>query len=128
MDINYIGLIIAVVTFFTIGIFHPIVIKWEYHFGTKGWWIFLLAGLGFIAGSLFTESQTLSTVLGVIGCSCLWSILEIFEQRERVLKGWFPMNPERAHEYGEDAAKMKAELNKKADSTEEASDRPSEQQ
>ena len=27
------------------------------------------------------------------------SIKEIFDQRKRVLKGWFPMNPKRKHEY-----------------------------
>ena len=26
-------------------------------------------------------------------------ILELFEQRERVRKGWFPMNPKRKDEY-----------------------------
>ncbi|MBQ3875694.1 MAG: DUF4491 family protein, partial [Bacteroidaceae bacterium] len=31
---NYIGLITAVATFLIIGVFHPIVIKGEYHFGT----------------------------------------------------------------------------------------------
>ncbi len=31
--------------------------------------------------------------------SSFWTIKEIFEQRERVLKGWFPMNPKRKHEY-----------------------------
>lgn len=96
---QYIGLIVAVVTFITIGFFHPIVIKWEYHFGTKGWWLFLLAGLSLIAGSLFVNDFIISTLLGVVGCSCLWSILEIFQQRKRVLKGWFPMNPKRKHEY-----------------------------
>lgn len=96
---NFIGLIIAVITFLTIGIFHPIVIKAEYYFGTHCWWAFLLAGIAFICGSLFVENQVASTILGVIGCSCLWSILEIFEQRQRVLKGWFPMNPKRKHEY-----------------------------
>lgn len=96
---NFIGLIIAIVTFLTIGVFHPIVIKAEYYFGTKCWWYFLFAGIIFICGSLFVENQTVSTILGVIGCSCLWSILEIFEQRQRVLKGWFPMNPKRKNEY-----------------------------
>lgn len=96
---NFIGLIIAVITFLTIGIFHPIVIKAEYYFGTRCWWVFLLAGIAFICGSLFVENQVASTILGVIGCSCLWSILEIFEQRQRVLKGWFPMNPKRKDEY-----------------------------
>lgn len=32
---NFIGLITAIATFIIIGIFHPIVIKSEYHFGVK---------------------------------------------------------------------------------------------
>lgn len=96
---NYIGLVIAVATFLTIGIFHPIVIKSEYYYGTRCWWVFLFLGILFIALSLFVEEQVLSTILGVIGCSCLWSILEIFEQKERVKKGWFPMNPKRKKDY-----------------------------
>jgi len=96
---NFIGLIIAVVTFLVIGIFHPIVIKSEYHFGVKCWWVFLISGILFIAASLLVENQIFSTILGVIGCSCLWSILEIFEQRQRVLKGWFPKNPKRKEDY-----------------------------
>lgn len=34
---NWAGIIIGVTTFFVIGIFHPIVIKAEYYFGTKCW-------------------------------------------------------------------------------------------
>lgn len=93
------GIIIAVATFLIIGLFHPIVIKSEYYFGTKCWWVFLLAGLACLAVSLFISSALLSAIIGVTGCSCLWSILEIFEQRERVRKGWFPMNPKRKEEY-----------------------------
>ena len=96
---NFIGLIIAIVTFFVIGIFHPLVIKGEYYFGVKCWWWFLIGGIIFIMASLLVDNQVVSTILGVIGCSCLWSILEIFEQRQRVLKGWFPMNPKRKDEY-----------------------------
>ena len=92
---NYLGLITAVVTFLIIGLFHPIVIKAEYYFGVKCWWAFLVAGLAFIGASLVIESQMGSIILGVVGCSCLWSILEVFEQRERVRKGWFPANPKR---------------------------------
>ena len=51
------------------------------------------------AQSLAVENGLLSPVLGVIGCSCFWSILEIFEQKKRVEKGWFPMNPKRREEY-----------------------------
>ena len=98
-QMNYSGLIIAVITFLVIGLFHPLVIKSEYYFGTKCWWAFALAGLAFIAASLLVENSVASPILGVVGCSCLWSILEIFEQRERVRKGWFPMNPKRKSEY-----------------------------
>ena len=93
------GLIIAVATFLVIGVFHPIVIKSEYYFGVRCWWVFLVLGVAFIAASLFVFNETVSPVLGVVGCSCLWSILEIFEQRDRVRKGWFPMNPKRKEEY-----------------------------
>ena len=99
MAMNYSGLIIAVITFLVIGLFHPVVIKGEYYFGTKCWWFFALCGVGFIVASLLVEHSILSPVLGVVGCSCLWSILELFEQRERVKKGWFPMNPKRKEEY-----------------------------
>lgn len=96
---NYSGLIIAIITFAVIGIFHPIVIKGEYHFGTRCWWVFAILGIIFIAASLMVDDAILSPTLGVIGCSCLWSILEIFEQKERVEKGWFPMNPKRKYAY-----------------------------
>ncbi len=92
---NFLGIIIAVVTFLVIGLFHPIVIKAEYYFGVKCWWAFALAGVIFLALSLFVGNIIASSVLGVIGCSSFWSILEIFEQRERVRKGWFPKNPKR---------------------------------
>ena len=96
---NFTGLIIAVTTFLVIGLFHPIVIKSEYHFGTRCWWVFALAGIVFIAVSLAVRNDILSPVLGVVGCSCLWSILELFQPRERVRKGWFPMNPKRKGDY-----------------------------
>ena len=96
---NLAGLRIAVTTFLVIGLFHPIVIKSEYYLGTKCWWAFALAGIIFVAASLAVKNAILSPVLGVIGCSCFWSILELFEQKKRVEKGWFPMNPKRREDY-----------------------------
>ena len=78
-----------------IGLFHPIVIKAEDYFGTRCWWVFLLVAIVCIAGSLFTAAAIPSTVLGVVAFSSLWSILELFKQRKRVEKGWFPKNPNR---------------------------------
>lgn len=90
---NFTGIIIGTATFFSIGIFHPIVIKAEYYFGAQCWWAFLLAGLCFIAGSLYVSSLILSTTFGVVAFSCFWSILELFQQRKRVDRGWFPKGP-----------------------------------
>ena len=92
---NFTGLIIGVAAFLMIGMFHPIVIKAEYHFGTRCWWVFLIVGIAVTAASLFTEHYIASTLLGVFDFSCFWSILEVFEQRKRVEKGWFPDNPKR---------------------------------
>lgn len=93
------GLVIGICTFLIIGLFHPVVIKCEYYFGTRCWWIFLLLGIGGVLGALFVENVLASSLLGVFAFSSFWTILEIFEQRERVKKGWFPMNPKREAEY-----------------------------
>ena len=66
-QMNYSGLIIAVITFLVIGLFHPLVIKSEYYFGTKCWWAFALAGLAFIVASLLVENSVASPILGVVG-------------------------------------------------------------
>lgn len=97
--LHFTGIIIAVSTFLIIGLFHPIVIKMEYHFGTRPWWLFLVLGIASIAGALFISNTLLSAVIGVLGASLLWSIGELFEQKKRVEKGWFPMNPKRKDEY-----------------------------
>lgn len=47
--------------FFSIGICHSAVIKMEYYLGKKSWWIWLVVG-----------------------------ILEMHQQEQRVVKGWFP--------------------------------------
>lgn len=100
MTLNFDGLILGVFTFLIIGIAHPIVIKTEYYFGTRPWWIFLLFGLVTLAAALLTEDIIPATMLGVTSFSSFWAIKELFEQRERVRKGWFPCNPRRKSEYG----------------------------
>jgi len=90
MELYFTGLLIGAATFVIIGIFHPLVIKGEYYFGVGCWWVFLIVGIATIAGSLFIENVLWSTLLAVIGASSLWSIGELFQQRKRVEKGWFP--------------------------------------
>ena len=75
---NVTGLVIGAAAFLCIGVFHPIVIKAEYYWGVRCWWLFLMFGIGCLAGSLFAN--------GVVPAAL---------QRERVRKGWFPRNPKR---------------------------------
>lgn len=109
---NFDGIIIAFATFLIIGIFHPIVIKSEYYWGVKSWPFFCLAGIALLVISLFVESVIIASILGVAGCSSLWSILEIFEQRNRVKKGWFPMNPKHKDRYTDSSKGKKTEKTK----------------
>lgn len=95
MEVHFTGIVIGIATFLTIGIFHPLVIKGEYHFGVKCWWAFLVVGIASTVASLLVADIICSTLLAVVGASSFWSIKELFEQRERVRKGWFPKNPKR---------------------------------
>ncbi len=94
-DMNFSGILVGFATFLIIGLFHPIVIKAEYHLGVGCWWGFALAGVVFSAISMIVSDMILSTVFGVVAFSSFWSILELFHQRERVRKGWFPANPKK---------------------------------
>ena len=93
------GLFIGICTFLIIGFFHPVVVKAEYYWGTKCWWIFLLLGIGGVIASLCTKNIILSSLLGVFAFSSFWTIKEVFEQEERVQKGWFPKNPNRTYKF-----------------------------
>lgn len=92
---NLLGLIIGIATFLIIGIFHPIVIKAEYYWGTSCWWIFLVIGILGIIASLIIDNILFSVASGVFAFSSFWTIKELFDQQERVRKGWFPANPKK---------------------------------
>ena len=95
MELHFTGIIIGIATFFIIGLFHPIVIKGEYYFGVRCWWVFALMGIGGVAGSIVVDNLLVSTLLAVWGASSFWSIGELFEQRKRVERGWFPKREKR---------------------------------
>lgn len=97
MELNFSGVAIGVATFLIIGLFHPLVIKAEYYIGVKSWWIFLLLGVTTGTASLLVNNLIISILLGVFAFSSFWSIGEVFEQRKRVQKGWFPKNPHRKY-------------------------------
>jgi hypothetical protein len=87
------GIIIGLIAFTVIGIFHPVIIYGEYHFGTKLWPLFLGMGIVLCGLSFFAENIILSAALGVVAFCCFWSIKELFQQQKRVERGWFPRKP-----------------------------------
>jgi hypothetical protein len=89
------GLFAGAAALFIIGLFHPLVIKGEYHFGKGIWPVCLVAGLAFLAGACVAANIYVSILLGIAGSSCLWSIKELFEQEKRVERGWFPKKEKR---------------------------------
>lgn len=95
MELNFSGVAIGLATFLVIGVFHPLVIKAEYYWGVRSWWLFLLLGIVTGAVSLLVHNLIISILLGVVAFSSFWSIGEVFAQKKRVEKGWFPKNPKR---------------------------------
>lgn len=96
---HLLGLVIGIGTFLIIGIFHPVVVKAHYYWGTGCWWIFLLFGIATLILSLMVAEVLWSALLGVFSFSSFWTIKELFEQEERVRKGWFPKNPNRKYPF-----------------------------
>ncbi|SHG87467.1 protein of unknown function [Thermosyntropha lipolytica DSM 11003] len=87
---NLTGILFGLLVFLTIGIYHVLVVKIEYHLGTWPWILFLLLGLVCIYLSLVSTDETCSIFWGYFGFINLWTIRELFEQRRRVKKGWYP--------------------------------------
>ena len=56
-----------------------------------------ILGIAGTVASLLVESVFVSAICGVFAFSSFWTIKEVFEQEERVLKGWFPKNPKRTY-------------------------------
>ncbi len=92
---TYTGIIIGLISFIAIALYHPIVIKAEYYFTKRIWPVFAVAGIVLLILSLFVSQVILSAGLAVLGITNLWSIGELVHQEKRVEKGWFPRNPKR---------------------------------
>ena len=92
---NYYGLVMGGIMILAIGLGHILVIKWEYHWGSKSWPGLLAIGSLLVIASIFVDNAFLSGSLGILGAALLWGVHELFRQRKRVESGWFPRNPKR---------------------------------
>ena len=88
------GIFTGLIAFLVIGLFHPLIIKAEYRFTHEIWPFFLFAGLLASAAAVMVHCVLISSALGVFGFTALWSVGELFKQRERVSKGCFPAKSE----------------------------------
>ena len=95
MSFNWDALLLGAASFLIIGLFHPLVIKGEYYFGKGIWPWFLAVGLGFLLAAAVCPWPFAVVLLALVAFSCFWSIKELFEQEQRVKRGWFPANPKR---------------------------------
>ncbi|MDD7793896.1 DUF4491 family protein [Clostridium sp. 'White wine YQ'] len=92
---NYYGIIIGIGAFFIIGFLHPLVVKSEFYFGKRIWPLFLIGGIICLVGSISIKEEIASVLLGILGFALFWGIMELFEQENRVNKGWYPRNNKR---------------------------------
>ena len=64
--LHFEGIVIGICTFLIIGLFHPIVVKAEYYWGTRCWWWFLLLGIAGIIGSVLIGDILIFDITGRI--------------------------------------------------------------
>jgi hypothetical protein len=95
VTLQWAGLVLAVLTFGTIGLGHVAVRKLNYRYGTKPAPVFLVLGLGFLGLSLLAQGNLASAALGIVGMTTLWDAVEFIRQEERVRRGHAPANPNR---------------------------------
>ncbi len=95
MTLQWAGLVLAVLTFGTIGLGHVAVRKLNYQYGTKPAPVFLVLGLGLLVLSLVTKANLTSAALGIVGMTTLWDAVELIRQEERIRRGHAPANPNR---------------------------------
>ncbi|PID84765.1 MAG: DUF4491 domain-containing protein [Chloroflexi bacterium] len=95
MSMQWVGVVLAIVTFATIGLGHVTVRKVNYLYGTKPVPYVVIAGLLVLFVSLQVKSDLVSAALGIIGITTLWDSFELVRQEERIRRGHAPENPNR---------------------------------
>ncbi len=84
MSLQWAGVLLALVTFATIGIGHVLVRRLHARYGTRpALPLFLVGGL-VLAGSLGTSNDLLSGALGITAITILWDGVEIYRQEKRM--------------------------------------------
>jgi hypothetical protein len=83
-QMQFAGLVLAVVTFGTIGIGHILVRRLQARFGTRPAIVFFVLGLLVLWLSLISAADLLSAVLGITAVTLIWDGVEIYRQEGRM--------------------------------------------
>lgn len=92
---NFTGILLAVFTFFAIGIGFVWVIKLEYHVGAHVARAVGILGVAMMLGSVLIPCFFGSALFGILGGTVLWGATELPDQEKRVAKGQFKRNPKK---------------------------------
>lgn len=90
---NFIGLLLGIITLLIIGLGFPLVIYGERLFGYTAWPYMMSIGIIVISTSLLLSTSLLSAIAGVLGATFVWGATELKEQAIRAEIGWYPHNP-----------------------------------
>jgi hypothetical protein len=95
MGLNFIGLVAALTTFFSIWAGHVLVRVIEYRSASIRLpaACFAAAGILLLIGTFLSTSLTASAVLGILSITALWDAYEFPRQQKRIIKGHAPANP-----------------------------------
>jgi hypothetical protein len=86
MSLQWVGTLLAAVTFGTIAAGHVLVRRLHARYGTRpALPLFILGGL-VLAASLLARDNMLSAVLGVSGITVVWDGIEMYRQERRSKK------------------------------------------
>ena len=92
---NFYGMVMGSTMILAVGLGHLLVVKWEYYWGSKTWPGLFVIGFSIVVISCLVNNILLSGSIGIFGATLLWGVFELFKQKKRVERGWFPRNPRR---------------------------------
>lgn len=87
MKLQWAGVVLAAVTFATIGLGHVMVRRFHARWGTRPALPFFILSVVVLAAALASRNDLLSGVLGITAITFFWDGVEIFRQEKRAREG-----------------------------------------
>lgn len=85
-SLQWAGIVLAAVTFITIGIGHVLVRRLYARYGTRPAIPFFFSGAVVLLASMLVQNNLLSAVLGLTAITLAWDGIEMYRQEKRILR------------------------------------------